>query len=48
MGEILCFWFGKHGEKKAEKSRKIAQSLSGDDFTDTSAADVLCQLYFCG
>ena len=30
MGEILCFCFGKHGEKKAEKSNKIAQSLLGD------------------
>ena len=49
MGEILYFCFGKHGEKKAEKSRKIAEnrgSLPGDDSTDTSAADVLCHLYF--
>ena len=46
MGEILYFCFGKHGEKKAEKSRKIAESLPGDESTDTSAADVLCHLYF--
>ena len=46
MGEIFYFCFGKHGEKKAEKSRKIAESLPGDDSTDTSAADVLCHLYF--
>ena len=26
MGEILYFCFGKHGEKKAEKSRKIAEA----------------------
>ena len=44
MGEIVCFCFGKHGEKKAEESNKIAQSLPGDDSTDTSAADVLCHL----
>ena len=44
MGEILYFCFGKHGEKKAEKSRKIAQSLPGDDSTDTSAADVIAYL----
>ena len=46
MREILCFCFGKHG-KKTEKSRKTAQSLPGDDCTDTSAADVLYHLYFC-
>ena len=45
MDEILCFCFGKHGEKKAEKSRKIAQSLPGDDSSDTSAADVLRHYY---
>lgn len=46
MREILRFCFEKHGEKRAEKSWKIAQSLPGDDSTDTSAADVLCHLYF--
>ena len=46
MRKILRFCFGKHGEKKAEKSRKVAQSLPGDDSTDTSAADVSCHLYF--
>ena len=46
MCEILRFCFEKHGEKRAEESWKIAQSLPGDDSTDTSAADVLCHLYF--
>ena len=44
--KYCAFFFGKHGEKKVEKSQKIAQSLPGDDFTDTSAADVLCHLCF--
>ena len=45
-GEILRFCFGKHRGKKAKKSRKITQSLPGDDSTDTSAPEVLCHLYF--
>ena len=47
MGEILCFCVGKHREKKAEKMRKVVQSLSGDNSTDTSNADVLYHLYCC-
>ena len=42
----IALFFGKHGEKKAEKSRKVAQSLPGDDSTNTSVADVLSHLYF--
>ena len=26
MGKLLCFYIGKHGQKKAEKSQKIVQS----------------------
>ena len=47
MGEILCFCVGKHREKKAEKMRKVVQSLPGDNSTDTSTADVLYHMYCC-
>ena len=46
MDRLLCFCIGKHGEKIAEKLQKIVQSLPGDDSTNTSAAAVLCHLYF--
>ena len=45
---VLLYYCIVLGEKihVAKKLQKIAQSLPGDDSTDTSAAAVLCHLYF--
>ena len=42
-----CAFVLENTEKKAEKMRKVVQSLPGDNSTDTSTADVLYHMYCC-